>query len=375
MVRLWDRVVSGKVFTQESRALPCSRLHGRWATRGGRSPSGSPNLANLHKGRVLRLSPLAVSGLPCRQWLARVPSDAHLRQLFSRTEMPVSGRQPVFNLPGIIVALLAAFIVVHVARDLISPATDLRIVTEFGFIPAQFSRHFAPQGLADAILQQIAAGMPESAIRSLLGEGGWPWWTPVSYSFLHGDWIHLGLNAVWLAAFGSPVARRFGPVRFAALFFLSSIAGAAAFLVVHPFGLQPVIGASAAISGAVAAAMRFAFQPGAPLGPGASLSPMSERSYDGPALPLRDLLRERRALTFLLTWFGCNLLFGAFARPLGIGDATIAWEAHIGGFLAGLFAFSLFDPRPNQAPSVNPLPDSDFDASTASQTSGPPHFP
>jgi membrane associated rhomboid family serine protease len=287
----------------------------------------------------------------------------------------VSTRQPVFNLPGIILALLAACIVVHAAREFVSPATDAWIVTELGFIPARFSRHFAPDGLSDAITGQIAAGVPEVAIRWFLGEGGWPWWTPVTYTFLHGDWMHLGLNALWLAAFGSPVARRFGAVRFAGLFVLSGVAGAAAFLAVHPFGLEPVVGASAAISGAVAAALRFAFQPGAPLGPGARLSPANASPYRGPALPLSGVLRDRRALTFLLTWFGCNLLFGAFARPLGVGDVTIAWEAHIGGFLAGLFAFSLFDRTPDQALFVGPEPDSGVDVSIASQTSGPPQRP
>jgi membrane associated rhomboid family serine protease len=88
------------------------------------------------------------------------------------------------------------------------------------------------------------------------------------------------------------------------------------------------------------------------------------------------VFRDGRALTFLLTWFGCNILFGAFATPLGIGDATVAWEAHIGGFLAGLFAFSLFDPTPDQRPIVEPATGSaEFDTSASSQASGPRQVP
>jgi len=45
--------------------------------------------------------------------------------------------------------------------------------------------------------------------------------------FVHGDWLHLGLNALWLAAFGSAVARRFGPLRFLGLYLLSGVAGVA----------------------------------------------------------------------------------------------------------------------------------------------------
>jgi membrane associated rhomboid family serine protease len=287
----------------------------------------------------------------------------------------VSQRQRVFNLPGVILALLTAFVVVQAARDFVSPETDAWLITAFGFIPARFSRHFAPGGLADAVAQQINSGVPESALRWLLGEGGWPWWSPLTYTFLHGDWIHLGLNGLWLAAFGTAVARRFGPLRFLGLFLLSGIAGAAAFLLVHPFGLEPVVGASAAISGAVAAAMRFAFEPGAPLGPGRSLSVANDNAYYVPALPLARVFRDGRALTFLLVWFGCNILFGAFARPLGIGDVSVAWEAHIGGFLAGLLAFGFFDPTPDQRLAVDPEPEAELDASTSSQASGPRHVP
>jgi membrane associated rhomboid family serine protease len=289
----------------------------------------------------------------------------------------VRKRQPVFNLPGVILALLAAFIAVQLLRDFISAENDTWIVTSFGFIPARFSLHFAPAGLADAITGRIAAGVPESSVRYLLGDGSWQWWTPLTYIFLHGDWMHLGLNGLWLAAFGSAVARRFGTLRFAGLFVLSGLAGAAAHFVVHPYGLEPVVGASAAISGAVAAAMRFAFEPGGPLGPGRNLSVASESAYYVPALPLSRVFRDGRALTFLLTWFGCNILFGALATPLGVGDATVAWEAHIGGFLAGLFAFSFFDPTPDQnRAAVDPAPEpAEVDASTSSQASGPRHVP
>jgi membrane associated rhomboid family serine protease len=289
----------------------------------------------------------------------------------------VRKRQPVFNLPGVILALLAAFIAVQLLRDFVSPETDAWSLTTFGFIPARLSLHFAPAGLADAITGRIAAGVPESSVRWLLGDGSWQWWTPLTYAFLHGDWMHLGLNGLWLAAFGSAVARRFGPLRFAGLFVLSGIAGAAAHFVVHPYGLEPVVGASAAISGAVAAAMRFAFEPGGPLGPGRNLTVASESAYYVPALPLTRVFRDGRALTFLLTWFGCNILFGAFATPLGIGDATVAWEAHIGGFLAGLFAFSFFDPTPDQSrAAVDRAPEpAEVDPSTSSQASGPRHLP
>jgi membrane associated rhomboid family serine protease len=57
------------------------------------------------------------------------------------------------------------------------------------------------------------------------------------------------------------------------------------------------------------------------------------------------MLRNRQVLIFLGIWFAANYVF-AFVQPLGLMDASIAWEAHIGGFLAGLVVFPLLDPLP-----------------------------
>jgi membrane associated rhomboid family serine protease len=45
-----------------------------------------------------------------------------------------------------------------------------------------------------------------------------------------------------------------------------------------------------------------------------------------------------------VVWFGLNLLFGLGSLSIDGGEQAIAWQAHIGGFLAGLFGFALFDP-------------------------------
>ena len=65
-----------------------------------------------------------------------------------------------------------------------------------------------------------------------------------------------------------------------------------------------------------------------------------------PALPLAMSLRDPRVLAFLVVWFGVNLVFGVVSIG-GPGDEqAVAWQAHAGGFLAGLLAFSAFDPVP-----------------------------
>lgn len=65
-----------------------------------------------------------------------------------------------------------------------------------------------------------------------------------------------------------------------------------------------------------------------------------------PAAPLAASLRDPRVLAFLLVWFGVNILFGVFSIGVGNVDQAIAWQAHIGGFVAGLVAFAMFDPVP-----------------------------
>ena len=112
-----------------------------------------------------------------------------------------------------------------------------------------------------------------------------------------------------------------------------------------------MIGASASVSGAMAAAMRFAFQRGGPLGRSRS---RDESAYRVPAASLGTMLRDPRLLAFLVVWFGVNLLFGLGTITLPGVEQSIAWEGHIGGFLAGLLGFSLFDPVRNSPALADP---------------------
>jgi membrane associated rhomboid family serine protease len=137
------------------------------------------------------------------------------------------------------------------------------------------------------------------------------------------------------------VAWRFGAARFAVFFAVTSAAGALAHLLTHFGEFSPLIGASAAISGAMAAAVRFAFERGGPLG---FFRGGGERSFRVPAAPLGQALRNPQVIVFLTVWFMINLAFGIGSAPELIGNGTIAWEAHIGGLLAGLLLFPLFDP-------------------------------
>jgi membrane associated rhomboid family serine protease len=131
-----------------------------------------------------------------------------------------------------------------------------------------------------------------------------------------------------------------------AFFAVTAAGGALAYLIAHGGQESAVIGASAAISGTMAGAMRFMFQRGGPLG---FWRERDEDTYRVPALPLSRTLVEPRVLIFLIVWFAINFLFGVI--PLGPDQQPVAWEAHIGGFVAGLLLFSLFDPVTGKVPA------------------------
>jgi len=254
-----------------------------------------------------------------------------------------SPREPMVNAPIAVVAVIGLLVIVHVARLVLDPEVDFRILVDFSFIPARLTAALMPAKI-DAILAHASsvggeAGQQRLFFAQLLVEDGARPWALITYAFLHGSWMHLIFNALRLLAFGSPVARRFGSVRFLVLLALCAVIGAFAYWLVHLYDVMPMIGASGAISGVMAAASRFVFQPNLPW-----MAHQPTSAEYAPAQSLREILRDRRAMSFIGVWFGVNIVFGLAAMPLGLAEGGIAWEAHIGGFLAGLALFPLLDP-------------------------------
>jgi membrane associated rhomboid family serine protease len=171
--------------------------------------------------------------------------------------------------------------------------------------------------------------------------GGWAAdvWTFVTYAFIHGNATHLIVNSVWLLPVGSALARRIGTIRFLLFFAVTAAAGAAFHLATNFGSVQVVIGASGAISGYMAASTRFAFQRGGPL----DLLRAGDAAYRVPAVPLIALVRDMRIVAFIGTWLGVNMLVGLGGLAMPGVEEAVAWQAHIGGFLAGLLLFDLFD--------------------------------
>jgi len=239
--------------------------------------------------------------------------------------LPPPPREPILTLPGALTSYVLLLAVIHL-RVLLPPELENWTIDVFGFIPKRY----------DSTL--LAIDFPG-------GEGA-KVWTFVTYSLLHANLSHIGFNVLWLLPFGSALARRFGAIRFFLFMAVTAAAGALAHLVTHEHAVAPMIGASASVSGAMAAAIRFAFAKG-------SFLSFSRGDADAaarvPALPLMRALRNGRVLGFLGIWFAVNIIFGVGSIAIGADGASVAWQAHIGGFLAGLLLFSLFDPVPRGA--------------------------
>jgi membrane associated rhomboid family serine protease len=231
-------------------------------------------------------------------------------------------RQPILNVPPVDVAMLIIIVAVYAVQMLLPLDSRRLFDLRFGFVPARYD--------SNPFFEGVLPGGPLAS-----------YWSFFTYALLHGNLAHLGFNAVWLLAFASPVARRFGTVRFLLFFAVATGAGALAYLFVHPKSLLPMVGASAGISGLMGGAARFVFEPGGSLDAW-RVNPATADHVQ--AAPLLVALRRRRVLTFLLTWFGLNLLFGIVSVPGVSAGMTVAWEAHLGGFLAGLLLFDAFDP-------------------------------
>lgn len=216
---------------------------------------------------------------------------------------------PAFNAPAAVLAVIALLAAVHVL--LVILGDDWRVWSLFALslIPARFTDPMFP-----------------------MLEGS-QYWSLITYMLLHGDWMHLVFNCLWLLVFGTPAARYLGNRRFLLLCLAAGVAGGLASLALHWGREIFVLGASGAVSGLLAAAIPI----------------MYGRRGAGGVRPLGfgELVSNPRALMFTAIWLLLTLASGAtgWTGNSFLIESGIAWEAHLGGFLGGLAAFYALAPR------------------------------
>ncbi len=197
--------------------------------------------------------------------------------------------EPILNLPPATKALCLINIAVFLLEILLPAHASDALIGHLAFIPGRYTGAL-PFGF-DAIV------------------------SPVTYMFLHGGWMHIGVNVTALMAFGAGMERVMGARRMLVFYFITGLAAALAHTLVYPHATVPVIGASGAISGLF----------------GGILIVMADAGLMGRKSGYRSLL------PVIVLWIGAAAVFGFYGMP-GVAS-PIAWTAHIGGFVAGLALF------------------------------------
>lgn len=153
--------------------------------------------------------------------------------------------------------------------------------------------------------------------------------TLLTSMFMHGGVMHVVGNLWFLRMFGDNVEDNMGPGRYALFYLLCGLAAAGAQVLMSPTSVVPMVGASGAIAGVLAAYLV--------LFPHARVVTL---------VPLIFSVLEVPAYVFIALWFGLQF-FAGLGSLGGAGSGGVAYWAHIGGFVAGLVLVFLFrTPKP-----------------------------
>ena len=149
--------------------------------------------------------------------------------------------------------------------------------------------------------------------------------------FLHGGWMHLIGNMLYLHIFGDNVEDRLGHLRFLLLYVLSGLAAGLAQIAINPDSPLPMVGASGAIAGVTGAYFLF--------------FPHARVVTLVPVFVFLQIV-EIPAVFFLLFWFAFQLLLGIGSLGMDTAGGGVAFWAHIGGFIAGMVLGPMLARRP-----------------------------
>jgi membrane associated rhomboid family serine protease len=219
---------------------------------------------------------------------------------------PISDDNPRIGTPYVTWSVIGACVLVFFWQVSLGASGGEIAIYEFGMIPARL--------LGAAALDPELTAVPA-------------WSTVFTSMFMHGGWLHLGFNMLFLWIFGDNVEDCMGHARYLIFYLVCGVAAALAQAFVSPGSTIPMVGASGAISGVLGAYLL--------LHPRATVRTVI-------FLGIFVTMMHLPALIVLGLWFLMQLVSAAFSNS---GEAGVAFWAHVGGFVAGMALVPLFKKR------------------------------
>ncbi|RKX27025.1 MAG: rhomboid family intramembrane serine protease [Candidatus Zixiibacteriota bacterium] len=206
---------------------------------------------------------------------------------------PIKDDQPTVRPARLTVALILINTVVFLYSQTMRGPEFMMFLSSFGYIPALF---------LDGGASYIAPS--------------WLYATPVFSMFLHGGWMHLIGNMLFLWIYGNNIEDYLGPVKFLIFYIVSGLAAVGLYTLFNPGSEVPLVGASGAVAGVMGAYMV--------LHPKARITVL--------IVYFLIMVRQFPAKVVLGLWFVYQVLMSVVGSSTGGG---VAWMAHVGGFVFG----------------------------------------
>jgi membrane associated rhomboid family serine protease len=219
--------------------------------------------------------------------------------------IPLRDKNPTHRIPFVNVSIILANVAVFIYELSLGERELERFFLQFGVVPQYVTTALYSFDVGLATILPLFSSM-----------------------FLHGGWLHLGGNMLYLWVFGDNVEDKLGHGRYLLFYVLTGLAASFAHIAIDPLSEIPTVGASGAISGVLGAYLLMF--------PGARVVTL---------IPVFMFLQvaELPALVVLGLWFVLQFFNGLASlgyETAGMGG--VAWWAHIGGFVAGLILVKPF---------------------------------
>lgn len=216
--------------------------------------------------------------------------------------IPIRDTAPCHTTPLVTWGIMAICIVVFVSMQLMPEQLSYRLINLYGMVPIRYTNPYF--------------GLPFDGYLSFL-----------TSLFLHGNWLHLIMNMWFLWIFGDNVEDRMGHVPYLIFYLICGLLATFLQWFFDPFLAIPVVGASGAIAGVLAA---YFF-----------IYPLERVVVWVPILFLPIVIHVP-AITFLGLWMLVQLYSATTAMLFGGVAVDVAWWAHLGGFITGTVLYRFF---------------------------------